>query len=87
MKKLALFACICCCCGTCNAEVALSDLTKVEAPAKVAPQIIIANPNQVVVSIDSNGVAKVVFRPSVDDYKRFKGNKRSLKEVFVGTGK
>ncbi len=72
-------------CSTCYADVKLTDLTQPKAePQVVQPQVIVANPNQVVVVIGADGIGKVVFRPTKEDYKGFKGNKRSLKELVVG---
>lgn len=87
MKKLVLF-CIALCCGVCHADVKLTDLTqpKVE-PQVVQPQVIVANPNQVVVVVGPDGIGRVVFRPDKMDYRGFKGNKRSLKDLVGYDGK
>ncbi len=86
MKKLALLCCLIC--GTCYADVRLTDLTQPKAePQVVQPQVIVANPNQVVVVVGPDGVGKVVFRPDKMDYRGFKGNKRSLKDLVGYDGK
>ncbi len=85
MKKLALLCCFMW--GTCYADVKLTDLTQPKAePAVFQPQIWTSDPTQVVIVVGPDGVGRVVHRPDKMDYRGFKGNKRSLKEV-IGYGK